>query len=131
MKESQIQQLFGKNNKIYGIFELKLARGNVLPFDSVKQHQIEGLINVASNNGLYHKISDSPWTQRFTKKKPFDCFNLRNQDSYVVICWYQPRQKKAFHYIRIQDYIREIQISDRKSLTKSRSSIISKIKMIL
>jgi penicillin-binding protein-related factor A (putative recombinase) len=125
MKERDIQNIFGKRNKIFGAFELKLAKGNSIPFNSVKKHQIEGLVSIQSD-GLYYKINDSPWTQEFTNKKPFDCFNLRGIPAYVVICWYVPRKKKIFHYIPVNDFIYEMQNSKRKSLTIDRSELISR-----
>ncbi|MDY0388545.1 MAG: hypothetical protein RBT65_15765 [Methanolobus sp.] len=128
MKEKDIQQIFKNKNKKTGVFELKLCKGTSMAFDHVADHQIEALKAVASDEGLYHKISDSPvsWGgQRFTKPKPFDCFVLKNQPAYVVICWYVPRKKKAFHYIPISSFIRKREAVERKSITEEMSAEIA------
>ena len=123
MKEKQIQPIFGKNNKIQGFFELKLAKSNSLPFNSVKPHQIKALTQ-AQTKGIYHKISDSPWTQKFTLPKPFDCFLLQS-NAYVVICWYIPRKPKLFTYIPITAWLEQEATSPRKSLTKQEAEAIA------
>lgn len=128
MKEKDIQQIFKNKNKKTGVFELKLCKGTSMAFDHVADHQIEALKAVSSDEGLYHKISDSPvsWGgQRFTKPKPFDCFVLKNQPAYVVICWYVPRKKKAFYYIPVQKFIEKRNSVERKSITEEMSAEIA------
>lgn len=130
MKEKNVQVIFGKNNTIHGVFELKLCKGNSQSFKSVANHQVEALLK-ASGEGMYHKIQDEPFgrTQyRFTKPKPFDCFFLKNTPAFVVLCWYTPRKKKEFHYIEIGDWETEKMIATRKSITKSRSYEIATYK---
>jgi len=116
-----------------GFFELKLAKGTSIAFDSVREHQIEALCQASGDDGIYHKISDSPvsWQQnmRFTKPKPFDCFFLKNQPAYVVICWYVPRLSKDFHYIPIANFIQAKNTATRKSLTKQMSAEITQMTM--
>ncbi len=124
MKEKDIQQKFKELNQKEGIFELKLCKKTSLPFKNIADHQIEALLAGSSEKGLYHKISDSPvsWGgQRFTKPKPFDCFFLKNQPAYIVICWYQPRIKKDFHYIPIKNFLDMQRNADRKSITEEMS----------
>jgi len=133
MKEKDIQQIFKKKNKHFGIFELKLCKGTSMAFDHVADHQIEALLAVSGEEGLYHKIADSPvsWGgQRFTKKKPFDCLVLKNQPAYVVICWYIPRAKKEFHYIPIKSFIEKRTMANRKSITKQMSIEIAELTLI-
>ena len=128
MRESDAQVIFKKRNVVHGVFELKIAKKKSLPFSSVAAHQIDALLEVSSDSGHFHKISDSPWTQRFTMKKPFDCFFLRNEPAFVVIFWYKPRKMKEFHYIPIAAFVEEASTSKRKSLTYGRSVEISTLR---
>lgn len=128
MKESDVQTIFGKKNKVHGVFELKICKGKSQAFNSVKEHQVIAL-NKASGSGLYHKISDFPVfagsKARFNSKKPFDCVFLRDTPAFVVLVWYVPRRTKEVHYILINDWIGEQATSKRKSITKERSLEIS------
>lgn len=103
MKESNIQTMFGKKNTVFGCFELKLCKTKSIRLDSVRPHQIAALLDVSSEEGLYHKINDAPIFQgmktRFTSPKPFDCFHLKNTPAYVVICFYIPRKQKKCYFI--------------------------------
>lgn len=129
MKEKDIQSKFKTINKKEGLFELKLCKGTSIPFDAVDEHQIEALLSGSSDSGIYHKISDAPFGHsdgfRFHKPKPFDCFYLRNVPAYVVICWYIPRKKKAYHYIPIREFIRKRDSVERKSITEQMSAEIA------
>lgn len=129
MKEKNIQSIFKNTNKKEGLFELKLCKGTSLPFDAVYDHQIEALMNGSSEKGIYHKISDAPFGHssgfRFHKPKPFDCLFFRNVPAYVVICWYVPRKKKAFHYIPIREFIQKRDAVERKSITEQMSAEIA------
>ncbi len=102
MKEAQIQTIFGKNNKVHGVFELKICNGSSLRVDAVKPHQMEALL-AARGDGLYHKITDQPiffgQKTRFHSLKPFDCFYLKDTPAYIVVCIYTPRKPKEFCYI--------------------------------
>jgi hypothetical protein len=122
IKEKDVQTIFGKFNKINGAFELKLCKSTSIRYDSVKPHQRQGLKDI-QNKGLYHKISDSPWTQKFTSKKPFDCFYLSDIPAYVVVCLYTLRKPKIFCYIPILIWEEAEIKSDRKSI--NREEIIS------
>lgn len=124
MRERDFQTEFGKRNKVIGVFELKFCKGKSLPFKSVAEHQEQALLDIASDKGLYHKITDSPFFKdpkgrmRFTKPKPFDCFFLRGIDAYIVVCFWTPRKKKNVYYIFIEDWIDLKESADRKSLTE-------------
>ena len=124
MKERDFQSEFGKRNKVAGVFELKFCKGTSLPFKSVADHQIKALKD-ASTDGLYHKISDSPFFKdpagkmRFTKPKPFDCFYLKNIHAYVVIMWWIPRKKKNVYYIPIARWVGMQSGFNRKSVTET------------
>jgi hypothetical protein len=128
MKEKDIQSIFGKKNKIHGVFELKLCKVPSLPFKSVAEHQVKALSEV-QDSGLYHKIYDLPMfagsKTRYNSKKPFDCFYLKNTPAFIVICWYAPRKYKTLHYIPIDNWKAEMCLSERKSITKKRSEEIS------
>lgn len=132
-KESQAQTFLG--NEILNTwdktaaFELKLVKlhkRKSLPHSDVKPHQVEGLLK-AKHEGLFHKISDAPifpgQRTRFTKPKPFDCLVVKG-DAYVVICFYEPRKTKEFVAIDIDDWVREVAESPRKSITHDRAKEI-------
>lgn len=121
MLEKDIQQVFKNKNKKFGVFELKLCKGTSMAFDHVADHQIEALKAVSGEEGLYHKIADSPVSyggQRFTKPKPFDCFVLKNIPAYLVICWYIPRKRKTFYYIKVNEFVEKRDAVERKSITE-------------
>jgi penicillin-binding protein-related factor A (putative recombinase) len=136
MKESQIQSLFGKKNTLHGVFELKLCKGKSIRWDSVKPHQIEALKKV-KEKGLYHKITDSlpkfghSEHLRFTSKKPFDCFYLKNTPSFVVVCFYIPRKQKTCYYIDIDSYLLAWSESTKKSYREEDAEKISTLKLDL
>ena len=123
MTEKNMQTIFGKYLQSNPpeqteVYELKFTKTKSLRWDSVKEHQVDGLL-MASQTGLYHKISDSPifsgMKTRFTASKPFDCVYFKNIKAYVVIWFYIPRSKKIFHKISIQDYYNQSIIAPRKS----------------
>ena len=124
MKERDFQTAFSKRNTVVGVFELKFCKGTSLPFKSVAEHQERALSHAACGDGLYHKITDSPFFKdpkgrmRFTKPKPFDCFFLRDINAYVVIMFWVSRKKKNVYYINIDDFIIMRDEADRKSITE-------------
>ena len=123
MKEKDIQTIFGKHNKIKGVFELKLCKTKSIRFDAVKNHQIQALKDIGiGGKGLYHKINDIPIFRgcktRFASKKPFDCFFLSDINSYIVICFYTPRKPKLFYYITPDKWQDAEKNSNRKSIRK-------------
>lgn len=117
MKEKDYQSLFNKwlknVHKRTGAFELKLAKGNSLPFSAVVPHQIEAL-QAASNGVLVYKIPDTGY------QNPFDCFSLAGVPAYVVI-----KYDKSFELIAIDTFVLERDRSTRKSLTAARAKEIS------
>lgn len=128
MKERDIQTIFRDINTVNGIFELKLCKGNAIPFNSVREHQRVAL-QMASGSGLFYKIPDSPVftgsATRFSALKPFDCFRLAGVPSFIVVCFYEPRKYKKFFYITISTWLHEAENSPRKSLTMERAAEIS------
>jgi len=130
MREKNFQAEFKEKNKVFGVFELKICKGSSLPFSALAKHQEEALLKISDGGGLYYKLPDSPvsWeknnsgstskTVRFTREKPFDCFNLSKIPAYVVVMFYKPRIKKAVYYIPVQAFIEMRRKAGRKSLTE-------------
>lgn len=120
-------------------WELKISKGNSIPFDSVKPHQVEGLMqakgssrNPADARALFHKITDMPMRaagkaglMRFGKPKPFDCFALVNAEAYVAVLFYVPRGLKEVFLIDVDDWVTARNSSERKSLTRERAHAIA------
>ncbi len=124
MKEKDFQTVFRYRNTQLGVFELKIVQpGKPFRFDSVKPHQRKALLDVYSENGLFHKLTDVPVSafagmgkMRFTSQKPFDCFFLCNTPASVVVGFYIPR--KAWHvvYIDIEQFLELEDRHPRKSI---------------
>lgn len=100
-------------------FEAKICKEKSLPFDSVVDHQIASLYQ-AKHSTFNFKIPDAGW------QNPYDGFQLYMVPAFVVIFWYQHRDDKRFTMIDIDMFLEEKRISDRKSLTYERASIIGK-----
>jgi len=99
-------------------FELKLSKKKAFPLNSVKEHQVQGLLQ--AKKGMYHKISDSPifpgMQTRFTAGKPFDCMWLKAVEAFVCICWYIPRKDKNLYLIPIEKWINLVKTHTKKSI---------------
>lgn len=117
MKERDLQALFGRKNNIHGVFELKIVKGEYMPFNAVLPHQVNGLLN-ANGTGLYHKLSDSSY-----EKKPFDSFYLADTPAYVVPVWYVPRKRKTAYFIAIDTFCQMKDSAGRKSLTEEMAQV--------
>lgn len=135
MRESDMQTIFGKYIRTYkprvpAVFELKISKGPSLPFNSVKEHQIEALQSV-TGGGFYHKLIDPPvfgnMQTRFNAPRPFDCFYLIGIEAFIVIWFYHPGKKKEFIFISISRFIAERDTSARKSLTEARAKEIGSV----
>lgn len=98
-----------------GAYELKQTETHSLPFDAVKDHQVDALVASKSKDGFLYKIGDD--SRGF---KPFDCFYLRNSFAWVVI-----KYPTLFVIIDIDAFLLEKQRSSRKSLTSMRAVDIS------
>ena len=124
MKERDFQTEFGKRNTTIGAFELKFCKGTSLPFSALAPHQEQALLDFSSSKGLYHKLTDSPFFKdpdgkmRFTRPKPFDCFNIADTAAYVVIMFWIPRKRKIVYYIPIESWVRMREQANRKSITE-------------
>ena len=101
-----------KNGKT-GVYEVKYAKGDSLPFSAVLPHQIENLLAVRHKTFVY-KVID------MGEKNPFDIFCLTEQPSFIVI-----RYPKGFVLISIDTFVLESQRSKRCSLTFARACDIA------
>jgi len=122
MRESIFQTIFNKwlkyNWSKTGAFELKISKNQSLPFNSVKEHQIQALLNVKHRNIAYKIADDS------IGYKPFDSFFLKKEDAWVVIFFYNKLGKKKFYMIDVDVWVKEQSISKRKSITEERAAEI-------
>jgi len=98
-----------------------------MPFNKVAEHQLEALKRVKTT-GLFYKLTDMPhfagMKARFDKPKPFDCLTIYKAEAYIGICFYEPRKPKEVILIDIDDFVKEMITSERKSLTKQRADEI-------
>mgnify|MGYP001568264029 CR=1 FL=1 len=97
-------------------FELKVARGNSLPFSAVKKHQEEALWH-AKHGQLVWKIIDCGISQNC-----FDYFLLNKAEAYVAIKY--PGTKEPA-LIDIDVWLAEKKRPGRKSLTEERAKELS------
>lgn len=104
------------------VYELKICKGNSLPFSSIDEHQYHHLER-AKRGGFYHKITDQPWGMtsniRYTSKKPFDCMWIRGLESYLIVWFYKPRKQKIFYQIDIDSLLKMKETCGRKSMTEA------------
>ncbi len=122
--EKNFQLEFKKNNKVIGVFELKICKGKSLPFSrledkgkdgrKISQEEVLKLIN--SDIGFYYKIPD--FGGYFSGRKNFDCFNLANCPAFIVIMFYTPRTKKNVYYVSIKKWFKMKDNTDRRSVTE-------------
>ena len=107
-----------KNPMPSSVFELKHTRGkSYLPFNEVKEHQLNALLAVESNNGFLYKISDDS-----IGAKPFDMFFLKKTKAFICI-----KYPLFFAIIPVKSFIKEKETSDRKSLTDVQAKRLSEI----
>jgi len=90
-----------------GAFELKQTTGDSLLFNSIPQHQIDGLTAIQTN-GFVWKLSDLD-----IRTKPFDMISTPPMFGYVVIHY---KKHNIFTIILIYDFVNEKENSHKKSL---------------
>ncbi len=127
MVEKHMQSFFGRYLQTHlpgqnEVYELKMTSGTSIPFNSIKDHQVENLQR-AERGDFYHRITDQPVSYygskaRFSIQKPFDCLSMTKSKAYVVVWFYKPRQEKVFIKMRIEDYLRMKEHAKRKSFTE-------------
>jgi len=125
--EKHMQSIFGKYLKEHlpqqnEVYELKMTSGTSIPFNAVREHQVENL-QKAEEKDFYHRITDQPVSYygskaRFTLRKPFDCLSMAKSKAYVVVWFYKPRKEKVFIKMRIEDFLRMKKYAKRKSFTE-------------
>lgn len=107
-----------------GLYEVKVTKDGRLPFSRLLSHQHDALLR-AKHEGLRYKLRDESFTDaqgvKRGSQKPADFFVLRNFPAWVVVA-YLPA--KCFYKIDIDDWCREVEISQEKSLTEARASEI-------
>lgn len=117
MKERNFQTTFShwlkSAHKHTGVFELKVAKNESLPFSAVAPHQLQALENVRYGTFAW-KIPDCGF------QNPFDCFCLTRQPAWVVV-----KYEKFFCLISIDVFLLEMERSKRKSLTAQRACEIA------
>lgn len=101
MKENKAQIKFNqylRQKRMYGFFELKVAKGGTFNFNDIEDNQYEGL-QATEKNGLVWKLSDED-----RRKKPCDTLCIPPLPSYLVIQF-----RKDFFLIRFNRivYMRE------------------------
>ena len=112
-KERDFQSKFCKwikENKIPGLFELKISHGNTVSWGKFESQQLPSLWKCYTE-GLYHKESDLG----SISLKPADCWFMK-QDAFVGIMFNIPDNQNVFYLIHIKEVmkLREKQ----KSITK-------------
>lgn len=104
-QEKDFQSLLTKwlkqNAEYSSAYELKITKGNTLPFSRIAEHQLTALYK-AKHNILVHKISDLG----IGTYLPFDCFTLVKSKAYLVIMFYKPRAKHICYAIDIDDVLK-------------------------
>jgi len=123
--EAQFQTKFCRwakyNIKKSTAFELKLSKGNRLPFANIAEHQFQNLLSV-KRSSLTYKISDASYGL-----KPFDCFTLVKADAFLVVMFYT-RGEKEFYMIDIEQLISFMEKHpEKKSITREEASLISSL----
>lgn len=116
--------LYSKKGTIFKscAFELKQTQTDFIPWEAIKEHQIDALMAVKhGKKGLLWKLPDDS-----RNIKPFDLFYLKNERAYIVI-----KYPNFFCFIDIDKFVKEkesrkIYVSKiRKSLTSDRAREIS------
>lgn len=97
VRENKSQILFNqylRKKRMYGFFELKVAKGGTFNLHDIEDNQYEGL-QATEKNGLVWKLSDED-----RRKKPCDTLCIPPLPSYLVIQF-----GKDFFLIRFQKII--------------------------
>jgi len=105
MKEKDIQSLMHKplsNMKRTFFYELKLSKNpaKTVPFSKFESQQLRSLLQI-KHSTLAMKISDED-----SRKKFGDGFVAYQEDSFVALCYYVPRQPKIVYFITIDEAIK-------------------------
>jgi len=77
---------FQKNFPFSCALEIKATKTNTISKSALKEHQCKALIAVQSMSGLSYKIPDNSRI-----RLPFDAFQLKGTQSFVVACFLKER----------------------------------------
>ncbi len=111
--EKHFQLKFGhwvKEERVTGLFELKISHGNTVPFSRFESQQLPSLWKCYTE-GLYHKESDLS-----VGLKPADCWFMYG-DAYVGIMFNIPENQNEFYLIHIRE-VMKLYNAGKKSITK-------------
>lgn len=97
--------------------EIKLCKGESLPFSVLAEHQKQALLH-AKHQRLVFKIPD------LGLQNPFDAFLLAGTEAWVAVVFYKERLYKTLFLIDIDAWVKESE-GQRKSLTKDGAQWIS------
>lgn len=133
MKEADVQTRFNQYIKARwpqgrsAVFELKIIKGEngSLPFSNVQDHQIAGLL-ASKAHKLVYKIPDAG-----IGKKPFDSMCLSGTEAYVVPIFYIERRYTHAYLIDVDVWVKEIDESQRRSLTEERAKELAVVLFVL
>lgn len=99
--------------------EIKIAKGNALPFSALLPHQEEAMLQ--AERSFIYKIPDAG-----IAKKPFDMVMVSNGDAVLILIYYRVRNAKIF-LVPLRNFIKERESSLRKSLTSERAAAIGTV----
>lgn len=81
-----------------GAYEIKVTPNKRIPFNAVREHQIDALMAVRYGKFVY-KIPDAGW------QNPFDLIMMAQQPAYVVLAFTEPRKKSVTYIIDIECFL--------------------------
>ncbi len=102
-----------KNGKMFGFYELKVAKGNTFNFKKIENNQDEGL-PIVQESGLYWKFSDED-----SRKKVCDCVSIPPLPAYLVI-----KFKGTYYFIRYEEIVK-MKESGRVSISEDEAGELS------
>lgn len=110
---SEFRKWLKESPLLSSAIELKQTTTNSLPFSALAPHQEMALL-ASKHNSLMFKLIDAGY------QNPFDMFFLVKSGAWVVI-----KYPEGFYVVDIDDFIKERESSDRKSLTEERAKEIA------
>ncbi len=108
-KSNTVLNAYLREKRIYCYYELKVAKGNTLPFSAIEVNQDEGLPALALS-GLVWKLSDED-----SRKKPCDGFCTPPLPAYLVIKFAQT------YYFVLYESIQTMRLIGDKSITEEQA----------
>lgn len=112
LKESKFQTLFNqylREKRMYGFYELKVAKGGTFNLKSIEKHQYEGL-HAGERTGLVWKLSDED-----RRQKPCDTLCIPPLQSFIVVLFGSSIHIIPFHKIENLKSRKEFSITKEQS----------------